>query len=156
MHSIKQIVVVKDILHNIESILTPFLDKKGIELVELRVIGNGKNQTLKVVVWSKENFDMGAVSGISRHVSDLLDAEDIIPGFYNLEVTSPGLDRKLTNCEDFRRVEGERVRFTLVDGIVKIGVVVSSIDGKIVIENENETEELNLKDIVKGKIEIEF
>lgn len=147
----------KNILQNIEKIITPFLDSKGVELVELKAMGSGgRSQTLKVVLWSPGGLDLDALSTFSRHIGDILEAEDIIHGSYTLEVSSPGLDRALTTVEDFRRAEGEKVKIILEDGSTACGTVVSSFEGKVILENETGREDISLKNIVKGKIEIEF
>jgi len=148
---------VKNLLQNIEKIITPFLDSKGVELVELKAIGSGgRSQTLKVVVWRQGGIDLEGLSNLSRNIGDLLEAEDIIHGSFTLEVSSPGLDRILLTGEDFRRAEGEKVKIIFGDGSSTVGTVVSSAEGKVVIENETGREDIPLKDIVKGKIEIVF
>jgi len=146
----------KNELSHIEKVIAPFLESDGVELVELKAFGSGRSQTLKVIVWAKGGLDLNAITRIARHIGDILDAEDVIPGSYNLEVSSPGLDRKLKTGEDFRRAEGEKVRIVLEDDSKIIGTIISSKEGTVVIETEDGLEEVAVKKIVKGKIEIEF
>ena len=146
----------KELLPKIEEIILPFLDKKGIELVEISAGGSGKIRSIKILLWKEGGLDMGRVSGYSRHIGDLLDTEDIIPGKYYLEVSTPGLDRPLRSAADFRRAHGERVKLKLTDDSEAEGEIIESDAEKVVLENEEEQESIPLADIAEGRIIIEI
>jgi ribosome maturation factor RimP len=87
----------------------------GLELVEVELRGGGKARMLRIVI------DKPAAGGVthedcanlSREVGTILDVEDVVPGSsYTLEVSSPGLDRKLVRPADFERFTGSRVKLT--------------------------------------------
>jgi ribosome maturation factor RimP len=87
----------------------------GLELVEVELRGGGKARMLRIVI------DKPAAGGVthedcanlSREVGTILDIEDVMPGSsYTLEVSSPGLDRKLVRPADFERFTGSRVKLT--------------------------------------------
>jgi ribosome maturation factor RimP len=87
----------------------------GLELVEVELRGGGKARMLRIVI------DKPAAGGVthedcanlSREVGTILDVEDVVPGnSYMLEVSSPGLDRKLVRPADFERFTGSRVKLT--------------------------------------------
>src|SRR5207253_8490460 len=91
----------------------------GLEVVEVEFRGSGKSRVLRIVIDKPPaGEDRGGVThedcaNLSREVSTILDVEDAVPGgSYLLEVSSPGLDRKLFRPADYERFVGSRVRLT--------------------------------------------
>lgn len=87
--------------------LEPLIDEMEFELVRMITIGN-VNPTLQVMIERKDrkNLIVDDCAAVSRAISALLDEKDPIDGRYNLEVSSPGLDRPLTALENFVRFAG--------------------------------------------------
>ncbi len=83
----------------------------GVEVVEVEMRGGGKSRTLRIIIDKPEGVTHEDCANVSREVSTILDVEDAVPGAaYTLEVSSPGLDRKLVKPEDYRRFMGSRVK----------------------------------------------
>jgi ribosome maturation factor RimP len=83
----------------------------GCELVETELKGGGKARVLRVTIDKREGVTHEDCANVSRELSTILDVEDAVPGgSYTLEVSSPGLDRKLTRPEDFERFTGSRMK----------------------------------------------
>jgi ribosome maturation factor RimP len=94
----------------------------GLEVVEVEILGGGKARMLRVFLdkAAAGTDPLGEVnqSGVthqdcadfSREFGTILDVEDVMPGSYTLEVSSPGLDRKLTKAADFSRFTGSRLK----------------------------------------------
>lgn len=83
----------------------------GVELVEAELRGGGKARMLRVTIDKPEGVTHEDCANVSRDLSTVLDVEDAVPGgTYTLEVSSPGLDRKLMKAEDFTRFAGSRVK----------------------------------------------
>jgi len=83
----------------------------GVELVEAELRGGGKSRTLKITIDKPEGVTHEDCANVSREVSAILDVEDAVPGgSYTLEVSSPGLDRKLLTEQDYKRFTGSRVK----------------------------------------------
>jgi ribosome maturation factor RimP len=83
----------------------------GVELVEVELKGGGKARTLKVTIDKPEGVTHEDCANVSRDLATVLDVEDAVAGgSYLLEVSSPGLDRKLLTEEDYRRFAGSRVK----------------------------------------------
>ena len=90
----------------------------GLEVVELDLRGGGKARMLRVVIDKPEGVTHEDCANLSREVSTILDVEDAVPGgSYVLEVSSPGLDRKLSRPADFERFQGSRVKLTTKDPV---------------------------------------
>jgi len=91
----------------------------GLEVVEVEFLGGGKARMLRVFLDrpAAGNDPLAGVThedcaNFSREFGTILDVEDLMPGSYTLEVSSPGLDRKLTKAADFTRFTGSRVKLT--------------------------------------------
>src|SRR5215471_3934124 len=83
----------------------------GVEPVEVDLRGGGKARTLKITIDKREGVTHEDCANVSREVSIILDIEDAVAGgSYMLEVSSPGLDRKLLKPEDYERFAGSRVK----------------------------------------------
>jgi ribosome maturation factor RimP len=91
----------------------------GLEIVDVEFLGGGKARMLRVFL-DKSAAGTDPLAGVthedcakfSREFGTILDVEDVMPGAYTLEVSSPGLDRKLVKAADFARFTGSRVKLT--------------------------------------------
>ena len=98
-------------LNTIRDIAGRVATAHGVEVVEVEMRGGGKARTLKITIDKPEGVTHDDCANVSREVSTILDVEDAVPGAaYTLEVSSPGLDRKLLRAEDYRRFAGSRVK----------------------------------------------
>src|SRR5579864_7322336 len=83
----------------------------GLEVVEIELRGGGKSRMLRIFIDKPGGVTHEDCASLSREVSTIFDVEDAIPGgSYTLEVSSPGLDRKLSRAADFERFIGSRVK----------------------------------------------
>jgi len=100
-----------DVTKVVADMILPSLTDMGYELVRVQYTGN-MTKTLQIMAERADRADMTVedCAEISRTVSALLDVEDPIDGQYNLEVSSPGLDRPLTRKDDFMRFAGFEIK----------------------------------------------
>jgi ribosome maturation factor RimP len=85
----------------------------GLEVVEVELRGGGKARMLRIVIDKPSGVTHEDCANLSREVGTILDVEDVVPGgSYTLEVSSPGLDRKLVRPADYQRFTGSRVKLT--------------------------------------------
>src|SRR5207244_1821567 len=85
----------------------------GLEIVEVELRGRGKARMLRIFIDKPGGVTHEDCANLSREVGTILDVEDVIPGAsYLLEVSSPGLDRKLIRPADYERFTGSRVKLT--------------------------------------------
>jgi ribosome maturation factor RimP len=85
----------------------------GLEIVEVELRGGGKARMLRIFIDKPGGVTHEDCANLSREVGTILDVEDVIPGAsYLLEVSSPGLDRKLSRPADYERFTGSRVKLT--------------------------------------------
>src|SRR6185369_5848075 len=90
----------------------------GLEVVEVELKGSGKGRFLRVFIDKAEGVSHEDCANVSRELSTILDVEDAVPGAaYTLEVSSPGLDRKLLKPADWTRFQGSLVKLSTFDAI---------------------------------------
>lgn len=132
----------------LQKLLEPTIERLGYELTDLEVRLSGQGGLLRLTIDKPDGIDLDDCEKTSQAVSALLDVEDPVPGNYNLEVSSPGLDRKLTKVEHFQRFEGETLKVTMrfpIEGRRRFrGTLVSSDDENIVVEVDGESHSLPL------------
>src|SRR6516225_11951298 len=85
----------------------------GLEVVEIEMRGGGKSRMLRISIDKPGGVTHENCADLSREVGTIIDVEDAVPGgSYVLEVSSPGLDRKLSRPADYQRFIGSRVKLT--------------------------------------------
>jgi len=125
-------------LDAIRAIATRVATNHGVELVEAELRGGGKARTLRVTIDKPAGVTHEDCANVSRDLGTVLDVEDAIPSAYLLEVSSPGLDRKLLKAADYERFVGSRVKLMTrepVNGNRHFeGRLVSFSEGQIMLE----------------------
>jgi len=137
------------------TLLEPEIEKLGYELAELEVnLSHGRGM-LRLFIDRPEGITLDDCERVSRQVGALLDVENPIVDDYNLEVSSPGADRKLVKPEHFDRFAGSMIkaRFScLVAGRRRIRGQLLGRDGDVIsIRVDNETESFSVD---LGKVEV--
>jgi ribosome maturation factor RimP len=132
----------------LQKLLVPTIEGLGYELMDLEAKLSGGSGILRVFIDKPDGIGVEDCEKVSLAVSALLDVEDPVPGHYDLEVSSPGLDRKLTKVEHFQRFEGETIKVQMrfpIDGRRRFrGTLVSSNDENIVVEVDGESHSLSM------------
>src|SRR5260221_5064513 len=96
-------------LNTIRDIAGRVATAHGVEVVEVEMRGGGKARTLRITIDKPEGVTHEDCASVSREVSTILDVEDTISGAaYTLEVSSPGLDRKLLRRGEYQRLTRNR------------------------------------------------
>ena len=105
-------------LDHIHAIVERVAASLGVEVVEVELRGGGKARMLRIFIDKPGGVTHEDCASLSREVSTIFDVEDAVPGgSYILEVSSPGLDRKLVRPVDFERFQGSRVKLTTRDPV---------------------------------------
>jgi len=127
------------VVSKIEAIAERVAQSEGIEIVEVELKGGGKNRFLRISIDKPEGVTHADCERISQHVGTILDVEDVIPGGrYTLEVSSPGVERKLTRPREFERFVGHKVKVSLRQPVDNqkhwVGALRSFAEGIITLE----------------------
>jgi len=132
----------------LQKLLEPTIEGLGYELTDLEVRLGSKGGLVRLTIDKSDGIDLEDCEKVSHAVSALLDVEDPVASNYSLEVSSPGLDRKLTKVEHFQRFEGEILKVSMrfpIEGRRRFrGTLVSSNEENIVVEVDGESHSLPL------------
>jgi ribosome maturation factor RimP len=102
----------------IEEIARRVAESEGLEVVEVEVKGGGTSRFVRISIDKPAGVTHGDCELVSQQVGTILDVEDVVPGGrYTLEVSSPGIERKLLKPRDYERFRGRKVRATLREAV---------------------------------------
>ena len=136
--------------------LQPLVEDLGYEFVGLEYTGQSNNAVLRIYIDHELGIDLDDCGRVSGEVAALLDVEDPIAGQYNLEVSSPGLDRPLFTLEQCARFAGEQVQITVfapVEGRRKFKGRILSVTGDTLnIDQDGAEIALDFSNIAKARL----
>ena len=136
----------------VRAALEPVVAAAGFDLEDVTVSVAGRRSVIRVIVDRDGGLDMDAVAAVSRLVSGTLDASDVTGETpYTLEVTSPGVDRPLTEPRHWRRAAGRLV----VAGDVR-GRVITADDAGVTLLVDDTERVVPYADLPAGHVQIEF
>jgi ribosome maturation factor RimP len=119
----------QNVVARIEEIAQKVASSDGLEVVEVELKGTGRNQMLRIYIDKPQGITHADCETVSQGVSSVLDAEELFPGHYTLEVSSPGVERKLKNWKDFERFQGHRMKVVLRSPTTGVKENVRHLDG---------------------------
>ncbi len=117
----------------------------SMEFVHSEIVGAKRNMTVRVYIDKPGGVSVEDCALVSRSMEETLDADDLIPTAYLLEVSSPGLERELYSLEDFKRFAGQKVKVKLASPVNGQKVFVARIAGV-------DGSEIILDDKAKGEV----
>jgi len=149
------------IVQKAEGILEPLLETEGLQLVDIDYKWEQRGWVLRVLIDRKNGITVDDCARVSREFGQMLDVENIIPTSYQLEVSSPGLDRPLKKEEDFIKYSGRRVRIKTRDQVSGRrnfkGALLGCAEGEVKVQvNGNEVFAIPLSAILKANLEVEL
>ncbi len=141
----------------LRALLAPVVEGLGLDLEDVEVTAAGRRRRVCVVVDRDGGIDLDAVADVSKAVSDVLDASDALGSApYVLEVTSPGVDRPLTQPRHWRRARGRLVSCRLADGTAVDGRLVDSTDDSVTIDTSTGPWTGAMIDVAQARVQVEF
>src|SRR4051812_13000507 len=145
----------------IEEVAQRVAQSEGLELVEVEVKGGGNSRFVRIAIDKPEGVTHGDCELVSQQVGTILDVEDLVPGHYTLEVSSPGVERKLFKPQDYERFTGKKIKTVLRDPVENSrsweGVLASCADGLITLEVAGgKTIQFPLAQVEKANLKFEW
>jgi len=138
-------------------LLAPVLADTGLDLEDVQVTPAGRRRLLRVVVDREGGVPLDEVAAVSGVVSAALDRSDALGGQpYTLEVSSPGVDRPLTQPRHWRRANGRLVRASLADGSEVTGRVAAADDAGVLLGVDSGERRLDYADVAAARVQVEF
>ncbi|NMO52497.1 ribosome maturation factor RimP [Actinoplanes sp. TBRC 11911] len=140
----------------VRSVIEPVVTEVGYDLEEVGVSRAGRRFVVRVLVDTDGGINLDDVAVVSREISTALDeaeenGDEVLPGEYQLEVGSPGVDRPLTQPRHWRR---NRTRLVTVNGLT--GRVIDVDDDGVVLDVDGTPRSLTFGELGPGKVQIEF
>lgn len=143
-------------------LLSPVVASQGYDLEDLTVSAAGRKSVIRVMVDSDHGIDLDAVAQVSRAVSEVLDGDLnsslprlVFTGAYVLEVSSPGLDRPLTEPRHWRRAKGRMVTVKIGDSNLTERII--AVDGEdLILEVGGSQRSFPLSSVGVGRLQVEF
>ncbi len=147
--------------------IRPVIHASGMDLESVRVSAAGRRRLLRVVVDSDRGVSLDDAAAVSRELSLVLDATGVMGDFpYTLEVSSPGVDRPLTEPRHWRRAAGRLVKVAAAagpgqsnaaaDSGTLVGRVISADTDEVVLDVEGDHRHFTYAKLGVGAIQIEF
>src|SRR5215204_3202262 len=133
--------------------------ENNLELVHVEEKGTGKSRTLRVFIDKPEGVSIEDCSTVSRQLSDLLDAEDLIRTEYILEVSSPGLERELYSLKDFEKFAGSLARVKTkmpINGQKHFRGRILRVEGEEIFFDDRTNKEVSFSYDAVAKANLEF
>lgn len=137
----------------IEDVVVPVLRAHGLILVELEWRDRRPRGVLRVFVDKAGGVGIGDCEQASRELGDVLDASGVMSGGYDLEVSSPGLDRQLRTDREYRWAIGKRVCCWLAGGDEVHGRLTEVAEGRLLLEEEGRPIEVERARVTKARLE---
>jgi ribosome maturation factor RimP len=139
----------------IEEAMQPVLRDHGLTLVDLEWRGYRPRGILRVFVDKPAGVGIEDCQRASRELGDVLDAAGLIEEAYDLEVSSPGLDRQLRKDRELRWAVGKRVRCWLAGGEEHHGQLVGVDDAVLTLDHDGHRVELPRARVTKARLDVE-
>jgi ribosome maturation factor RimP len=138
----------------LRGLIEPWLAAEQVELDDLEMVGTGKGRTLRILVDADGGVDIDRISELSLGISALLDAETDFDEPYQLEVSSPGLERKLRVPRHYAKSVGREVSIKIRrDGATRVlkGVLAAADDHGFTVDTEGGGERAEYDEVTSAK-----
>ncbi len=141
----------------LQDLLDPVVSAAGYELVDLSVSSAGRRSLLRVTVDGDDGIDLDGVAEVSRAISTAMDVQDAsFAGPYVLEVSSPGVDRPLTEPRHWQRAVGRMVSVPIGDGEPVTGRVLAAGGTGLSLQVAGAEQHYDWAVVGTGRMQVEF
>ena len=136
--------------------ITKIIESCGVNIYDTEVVTEFEKRIFRIYITSKEGVSLDKCAEVSRILSPIFDVEPPLEGEYILEVSSPGIERKLTKPEHFSTSIGEKVKIKLKDKEKFIGVLEGFENNTLTLRIDNEVKKITLDTIEKARTYFEW
>ncbi len=141
---------------SLEQEIKKMVESCGAKLYDIETVSDRGKTIYRVTITHPEGVDLQKCVEVSNLISPLLDVNPPVSGDYNLEVSSPGVERKLKKLEHFQNSIGEKVRITTIQGEVVEGELKNVGDKEIVVQTKEGERRLDFDEIASAKTYFEW
>jgi len=108
---------VESIVEEISAVAKDVAADNKVELVHVEILGSKRDSVVRIYIDKPEGVTLDDCTRFSHMIEAVLDARDLIPGTYTLEISSPGIERQLYSISDFERFNGELAKVALLSEV---------------------------------------
>ena len=157
-----------DVVEQVRALAGRVAASYGLDVFDVQFRREGPGLVLRVQIdrpgpaaTAEESVSIDDCAQVSRDLSAILDVDDVVPGAYTLEVSSPGLDRPLRHADDYRRFSGRRAKLVMreaVDGQSFFKGTLRGVDsGEVLIDaDDGRRHRVPIGVITRAHLEVEF
>ncbi len=146
-------------LQKIRELIQPLFDEQGFYLVDIALRGVTGSRVLSIYADTRSGITLEQIAFLTREISDILDAHDLIEGAYRLDVSSPGLDRNLQARWEFEKNVGRDLRVTYQRDEVPetiVGRLIAVDEENIELMIKKEKLRVPMNTIVKARVHLKW
>jgi len=150
----------QEVVSKVEEIAQRVAASDEIEVLEVEPKGGGGNQLLRISIDKPEGVSHADCELVSHQVSTILDVEGVVPGHYTLEVSSPGVERKLLKPKDYIRFQGKKARVVLREPLENRrqweGTLAGLENGSLLLETAGRIVRVPLDHVQRANLKFEW
>ncbi|MCX7983340.1 MAG: ribosome maturation factor RimP [Bacteroidetes bacterium] len=150
--------MVETLIEQVRTCIEPILKNRNIFLIDIHVRIGHKKKTVQIFVDTDTGITVEECAQLSREISHVLDSANVIESTYDLEVSSPGLDRSLQNIRQYPRNIGRtfRVKYRSGEELVSFNGVLEAVEGTTVVYKlkNNERLAIEFENIVESIVQL--
>ena len=132
----------QSIAEKIDKIAAAAAKENGVEFVHSEILGSKRNMTVRIYIDKPEGVTIEDCSTVSHAVEAVIDADDFIPSAYVLEISSPGLERKLFSLGDFEKFAGKKAKVKTtepIDDQANFSGQIVGVEGSVIVFDDKTT-----------------
>ena len=127
----------------------------NIEAINVKIFGVRNQKSIQIMIESSDGITIQSCTNVTKITQNIIKLEDIIDGDYNIEVSSPGINRPLFNLHDFIKYQGEKAFVELkrnINNHKRFTGTYKVINTKIVFQDQKNTVEISIENIKKANL----
>jgi len=132
---------------NLETQIAKIVEVNGAALYDIEIVTEFEETIFRVLITKTGGIDLDLCANISHELSPFLDVHPPMSQKYRLEVSSPGIERKLSKKVHFQNAVGEKVKLKVIGGEKLKGILKSADDDRIVVETKQGEESYSYNDL---------
>ncbi len=142
---------------SLESDITNVIESMDLSVYDIVTVSEGGDTIYRILINSKDGISLDKCAEVTRMLNPLLDVTPPVKGDYRLEVSSPGIERKLKSLKHFNASIGEKVKVVLISNEVLKGPLLKVEGSKISIEDEQVGEQtIPFDEVIKASTYFEW
>lgn len=148
-----------EIENKVRELIRPLLEMEQVHLVDLEVRGKSGSRVVNIYADTDQGITLAEITRLTREINDLLDMHDVIPGFYRLNVSSPGVDRPLRALWEFRKNLGRELRVSFRENEQEkelTGKLLAAEAEYLLLQVNDEELRIPIASLIKARVQLKW